>query len=155
MVKYHGKISMSHHVCAYEKCILALVILLVNMWEHKSFFPTLGLIFCPSKLQIFLIKKLKIFLFWENAYSWLQGIIDKSAEVTQLQIDLIEAFKVQHPLPVEENSISINSRRDGSPMYNSAQPEVTEEQTVTIPGEEDLPARTPTPELLGNSSFFQ
>ena len=38
-------------------------------------------------------------------------------------------------------------------MYNSAQPEVTEEQTVTIPGEEDLPARTPTPELLGNSSF--
>ena len=68
--------------------------------------------------------------------------------MTQLQIDLIEAFKVQ--LPAEENSISINSRRDGSPIYNSAQPQVTEEQTVTIPGEEDLPARTPTPELLGN-----
>jgi hypothetical protein len=76
-------------------------------------------------------------------------MIDKSAEVTQLQIDLIQAFKFQHPLPVEQDSVLINSRRDGSPIYNSTQPETTEEQTVTIPGEEDLPARTPTPELLG------
>ena len=29
------------------------------------------------------------------------------------------------------------------------EPEITEEQTVSIPGEEDLPVRTPTPELLG------
>ena len=133
-------------------------LLLILFWfdyslSYNLFFPTLVWIFLPPKLQILFIRNKKaqnFSQFWKIAYSSFQGIIDKSAEVTQLQIDLIEAFKVQHPLPLEENSISINSRRDGSPMYNSAQPEVTEEQTVTIPGEEDLPARTPTPELLGN-----
>jgi hypothetical protein len=85
-----------------------------------------------------------------------QGVIDKSQEVSQLQIELIKAFKVPHPvsncLELDPKSV-FESRRDEEelPSYPAAEPQVTEEQTVTIPGEEDLPIRTPTPELLGNT----
>ena len=33
MVKYHGKISLSHHVCAHDKSLLVYVILLAYMCE--------------------------------------------------------------------------------------------------------------------------
>jgi hypothetical protein len=87
-----------------------------------------------------------------------QGVIDKSQEVSQLQIELIKAFKVPHPvsnyLELDPKSV-FESRRDEEelPSYPTAEPQVTEEQTVTIPGEEDLPIRTPTPELLGNTNM--
>ena len=96
--------------------------------------------------------------------------MDKSQEVSQLQIELIQAFKVPHPVPncleldpksvfetrsVSESRSGFESRRmeeEELPSYAN-EPQITEEQTVSIPGEEDLPIRTPTPELLGTFFF--
>lgn len=96
-----------------------------------------------------------------------QGTIDKSAEVALLQDELIKALKQQQPIPIcseESNVTEKNGDKSGVvavetdqrveedlPSYTAEPVTTTEEQTVSIPGEEDLPARTPTPELLGKN----
>jgi hypothetical protein len=79
---------------------------------------------------------------------------------------LIKAFKQQLPIPIcseEPNVTEKNDKKSGAgveseqrveedlPLYTAEPVTSTEEQTVSIPGEEDLPARTPTPELLGKN----
>ena len=55
---------------------------------------------------------------------------------------------------IDEKSGSVVAEADQQveedlPSYTAEPVTTTEEQNVSIPGEEDLPARTPTPELLG------
>jgi hypothetical protein len=79
---------------------------------------------------------------------------------------LIKAFKQQQPITncsEEPNVTEKNDEKSGAaveaeqrveedlPLYTAEPVTSTEEQTVSIPGEEDLPARTPTPELLGKN----
>ena len=73
---------------------------------------------------------------------------DRTDELTKLQIELIEAFKTPTPIYLDDSSST------ELPRVDEPKPEVTEEQTVSIPGEEDLPIRTPTPELFGKCFRF-
>jgi len=72
--------------------------------------------------------------------------------LAKLQIELIEAFKTPAPICLDDSNSADPPRVDEQPV-TEPQPEVTEEQTVSIPGEEDLPIRTPTPELFGVYAF--
>ena len=77
---------------------------------------------------------------------------DKSQELGQLQLELIQAFRTPPPPPSPPAAgfdDSSEGRQAEAEALSQPEPEVTEEQTVSIPGEEDLPVRTPTPELLG------
>ncbi len=77
---------------------------------------------------------------------------DKSQELGQLQLELIQAFRTPPPPPSPPAAgfdDSSEGQQAGAEALSQPEPEVTEEQTVSIPGEEDLPVRTPTPELLG------
>ena len=79
---------------------------------------------------------------------------DKSQELGQLQLELIQAFRTPPPPPsppaagFDDSSEGRQAEAEAEAL-SQPEPEVTEEQTVSIPGEEDLPVRTPTPELLG------
>ena len=84
---------------------------------------------------------------------------DKSQELGQLQLELIQAFRTPPPPPSppalgfdDSNECREAEAEAEATSHSEPQPEVTEEQTVSIPGEEDLPVRTPTPELLGTTS---